>query len=141
VLPAGGATLRVYLTAAFRGRSAPAYTIDLGVPSPSGPGLLAGPGALGAPRAGAEAEAERARKEKERKEREEKAKAEGKGGADGAEGGEAAAEAEPKPAALLKAERRNAEASSDEEVGVRFGFGRRGPRPVASPALAGALVV
>ena len=133
ILPAASATLRFYLTAAFRGRSAPAFTIDLGSPAPggafgAGPALLAGPPAPGAPREGAEAAAERARKAKERRERkakeEEEKRKEGasaaEGAADGgaAEGAAAAAAAkEAKPQALLRAERAIAAADSSDDDG------------------------
>lgn len=119
ILPAASATLRVYLTASFRGKSAPAYTLDLGRPAPgAGPALLPGPPALGAPRESAEAEAaakEKAAREKERKEREAAEKGEAAAGGDG---GDAAPGV---PEAVAKAERRAAEASSEEEV--RWGRG------------------
>jgi hypothetical protein len=124
VLPAASSTLSFYLTATFRGKTPAAFTVELSTPAASGPGLLAGPAALGAPREGAEAaarEEERKKREKERKEREEKEREENGEGSEGERegGGEGEKEksAEPeKPEALRKAERRLAEASSDEEV-------------------------
>ncbi len=53
ILPGGSTTVSVYLTPSFKGKGPAAYTIQLDHPSRLGPGLWAGPAALGAPKAGA----------------------------------------------------------------------------------------
>lgn len=98
ILSHDSSTVSVYRTPGFKGKSHALYTVTLAKPSSFGAGLFAGPGALAAPRVGAEAAAKAA------KEAEEAADRAAKSAADAAEKAAADEAAAPDVAAAAAGE-------------------------------------